>query len=155
MLAGTPQKLPERSVSAYRLPGAVARTIATNSAPSGSPPRPGTRPRPSPTRVQESFSAVTEPAVEDPTESAAAPLPRLGHDRTHMARTRLGVLGARRVAGPDRPDGLVSDHQAADLGTAEALERSGDLAGQDLLGLAGVALVLVLADADDRDHRVA
>ena len=36
----------------------------------------------------------------------------------------------------------------------KALQRGGDLAGQDLLGLAPLALVPVLPDADDGRHRV-
>ena len=61
----------------------------------------------------------------------------------------LRLVGSRRAAGADRPDGLISDDELRAVGGRNVLEADVHLADDDFLELAGVALLERLADADD------
>lgn len=65
---------------------------------------------------------------------------------------RGDILHRRDPAGADRPDGFVGDDEQACI---SGRYRACDLAGHDLFGLAGIALFLGFADADDRGEPVA
>jgi hypothetical protein len=56
---------------------------------------------------------------------------------------------ARRAPGADRPDGLIGNH---DIVGIPVRHRARELAGDDIERLAGIALRLGFADADDRRH---
>ena len=68
-----------------------------------------------------------------------------------MKRDRLlRLLGRGDLAGADRPDRLVGDRDLGDLLGGQALEALLDLVAQLALGVAALALLLGLADAEDR-----
>src|SRR6185436_15320833 len=62
----------------------------------------------------------------------------------------LSLLWGRRTPGADRPDRLVGDHDLRDCAPIDIGKVSLELALEDCLGLAGVACLLALADAEDR-----
>src|SRR3954452_7060550 len=90
-------------------------------------------------------------AVDDP-----HPLGRLlgavADQRAAEAERILGLLGRRDLAGPDRPDRLVGDHDVAEALVGDLAQVLLDLVAQVSLGVARLALVLGLTHAEDRDE---
>ena len=70
--------------------------------------------------------------------------------RAHEGDRLLRLLGGRRAAGADRPDRLVGDHDERQQAVLDLGEVDLHLLAQLALRLAGVALLLGLADAQDR-----
>jgi len=69
----------------------------------------------------------------------------LGEPGSHGRVRLLGLLGGSGLASADGPDGLVSDN---DLGPVlDVLADGSELSGVDLVGLVGLSLVELLADA--------
>ena len=62
----------------------------------------------------------------------------------------LRLLGRRHLPAADRPDRLVGDHDVGEASVGHVLERLLNLIPESSLGLVGVALLLALADAEDR-----
>ena len=91
-------------------------------------------------------------AVEDP----HAPCPAALSKPWTSARTKrdrvLRLLGRGRQAGADRPDRLVGDDDLGQPLDRHLLERLLDLVAELALGVAALALLLGLADAEDRDQ---
>ena len=98
------------------------------------------------------FAALTDPPYWIRT-AAAASAPAISAIAPRIApHTGLGVLGRRRAAGADRPDRLVGDDERRDLLGVTPGQRGVDLAEDLRLGVARLALLERLADADDRRH---
>ena len=88
-------------------------------------------------------------AVEDP-HGLAGLLVEALDERAHERDGLLGLLGGRAAAGADRPDRLVGDDDLGQALERDLLEPLLDLVAQLALGVAALALVLGLADAQDR-----
>ena len=101
------------------------------------------------------FAAFTDPPYWMRTASpvgAVGERGRCAHGwRWHTA---WASVGRRRLAGADRPDRLVGDHQGGDLRLGAPGDAGVDLAEHLRLGRPRLALVERLADADDRGHPV-
>ena len=69
---------------------------------------------------------------------------------TNLGRSRLSVIACRGVSGPDRPDRLVGDRQAASGNPVQVCEADSELDVDDGLGRARRALLEVLPDGQDR-----
>ena len=74
----------------------------------------------------------------------------VGHQRAHEGDRVLGLLGRGHQPGADGPDRLIGDDDVAQARAVELLEALLHLVAQLALGVAGLALVLGLADAEDR-----
>ena len=74
----------------------------------------------------------------------------LGEDGADEGDRLLRLLGRRRATRADRPDRLVGDDDPVELLSVNRRQVGLELAAQNRLGLAGVALGLALADAEDR-----
>ncbi len=74
----------------------------------------------------------------------------VGDQRADERDRLLGLLGGRDLAGPDRPDRLVRDHDLAEPLGLDPGQILLDLVAELALGVAGLALLLGLADAQDR-----
>ena len=88
-------------------------------------------------------------AVEDPRALGLLAV-AVGDQRADERDRVLGLLGRRRQPGADRPDRLVGDRDDAELLGLELLEAGLDLVAELALGVAALALLLGLADAQDR-----
>ena len=88
-------------------------------------------------------------AVEDPRALGLLAV-AVGHQRAHEGDRVLGLLGRGHEPGADGPDRLVGDDDVAQARAVELLEALLHLVAQLALGVAGLALVLGLADAEDR-----
>ena len=82
------------------------------------------------------------------TRSAAAPSApqRLADEGARLLRLR----GGGGASGADRPDRLVGDDDAGEVARLDRRQVGLQLALEHGLGLAGVARLLALADAEDR-----
>src|SRR5690242_6346107 len=87
-------------------------------------------------------------AVEDPqpVDGRAPHGEQVADEGTRL----LGLPGGRRAPGADRPDRLVGDDDRAQVPGLDPLEVGAQLALEHRLGLARVARLLALADAEDR-----
>ena len=73
--------------------------------------------------------------------------------RAHEGDRLLRLLGRRDLPGADRPDRLVGDHDVAEpLGRRPCAEVLLHLVAELALGVAALALLLGLADAQDRQQ---
>ena len=79
-------------------------------------------------------------AVQDRQRIGDSSIP-LGHFATDEGMDLLGLLLAGGAAGTDRPDRLVGDHGVLEALGPDQVEHRGQLAGDDLLGLAGFTLL--------------
>ena len=88
-------------------------------------------------------------AVENP-DLATFRLESAGENTADKAMNLLDISRRRRQPGADRPDRLIGHHQ---IGRRRAVrQRTRELPAADIQRLAGIALLLGLADADDRDQ---
>ena len=90
-------------------------------------------------------------AVEDP-RALGLLAGAVGDERPDERDRLLGLLGGRHPPGPDRPDRLVGDHHVAEPLGLDAGQVLLDLVAELALGVAALALVLGLADAQDRQQ---
>ena len=76
----------------------------------------------------------------------------VGDQRADERDRLLGLLGGGHLAGPDRPDRLVGDHDVAEPLGVDARQVLLDLMAELALGVAALALLLGLADAQHRQQ---
>ena len=79
---------------------------------------------------------------------------RLVQDGADLCGDLLRVVAAGRVIGPDRPDRLVGDHQAAARQPLQLRDGRSQLAVDDRLRLTAPSLIGQLADGGDRHQPV-
>jgi len=72
------------------------------------------------------------------------------HDLAKVEMDFLGLFGRGDLAGADGPDRLVGDHDLAHLLGRKPGQRAVELAADHFGGLARLALLQQLPDADDR-----
>jgi len=85
-----------------------------------------------------------------PTTTLTACGTAVGHEGAHEGDRLLGLLGRGHEPGADGPDRFVGDDHVTQARAVELLEPLLDLVAQLALGVAGLTLVLGLADAEDR-----
>ena len=132
-------------------PASAASTIAANA--SGSRLAPPTS-APSHVGQRQQLGGVVglhASAVED------AGAPRLvtravGHEGADEPAGILGLFGRGDLPGPDRPDRLVGDDHVAEAVLRHIVQTFLHLVAQLALGVAAIALLLGLADAEDRQQ---
>src|SRR5713226_5422966 len=89
------------------------------------------------------------PSVEDRHAPASLVPPQRRDPFSNVPMRLTGLRGRGGLAGPDRPDRLVGDHDLRALILVNARQRLSRLSGQQRLGLITGELVPRLADAED------
>src|SRR5206468_606172 len=92
---------------------------------------------------------VDRPAVENPDELGRVAR-AVSDEGAHEADGFLDLLERRDLPGPDRPDRLVGDHDLAEPVGSDPVESLTDLVAELPSHVPIFALLLGLADAEDR-----
>ncbi len=127
----------------------AASTIAANAAGSSEAPPTSAPSTSGSASSSAAFSALTSRRRGCRARSACS-LVAVADERADEADRLLGLLGRGDLAGADRPDRLVGDDHVGRALVGHPLEALLDLVAQLALGVAALALLLGLADAEDR-----